>query len=332
MKGMRKMSNVLGKKVAKIALTYEGCKTGDKKHKQIVDTFNKEKPNGQVASYKDYWCAIFWTAMQLKAGMTHKDVPMGYNVPQLVEQAKDRGIWIESDKHIPRKGDGIVYDWQDTGKGDNKGTGDHIGTVYKVSDTKIYVIEGNAGDEGVCKKRVVALNGRYIRGFICPKYNAIYLDILARKYAWKKGTAKKKYAWKGGKACKAYRKAWKKLFPDKTLNADCHRYVKLVMKSAGYKTMPLTWSKLIKYLKKRCDVVKFSHKTSQLKKGDIMVYRRIDSDGVKHYHIWMIVEVGGKLRIAEAQHKRAYAHINTNLKKACKKHDKTWLFRVKEVA
>ena len=325
------MSNTLGKKVAKIALAYEGASTGDKKHKQLVDIFNKEKPNGQVASYRDYWCAIAWTAWQLKAGMKHEDVPMGYNVPQLVEQAKKRKIWVESDKYIPRAGDGIIYDWQDDGKGDNKGNGDHIGLVYKVTKSNIYVIEGNAGDKGVCKKRKVAINGRYIRGFITPKYNAIYIDHLARLYAWKKGTPKKKYAWKGGKARKSYRVAWKKFFPGKTINADCHRFVKLVMKAAGYKTMPLTWSKLIAYLKKRCVQVKFSHKTSQLRKGDIMVYRRIDSKGVKHYHIWIIVEIGGKLMIAEAQHQRNYAHINKSLKKAVKKYDKTWLFRPKEV-
>ena len=329
-KVMTMSSNVLGRKVAKIALSYAGARTGDKKHRDLVDTFNKEHPNGQHASYSDYWCAIAWTAWQLKAGLTHDDVPMGYNVPQLVQQAKDRGIWVEDDKHAGRPGDGIVYDWQDSGAGDNKGGPDHIGTIYKVSRKTIYVIEGNAGDQGICKRRAVPINGRYIRGFICPRYNAIYIDWLARRYAWPKGTDKKKFAVKGGKPCMKFRKAWKKRFPKRKIGSGCHQYVMLVMRVAGYKVMPLAWSKIIKYLKERCKLIKFEHKASQLRKGDIMIYKRVDSNKKAHYHIWIVVEVGGKLMMAQANQGLYYAHITPSLSKALKKYAKTYLFRAKE--
>lgn len=333
-------SNVLGRQVAKTALSYEGAKQGSKKHKELVDTFNKVHPNGQTASYSDAWCAITWTAVQKMCGNTQKDVPMGYNVPNLVTQAKKLGIWVESDSHIPRAGDGIVYDWQDNGKGDNKGDADHIGIVYKVDKGYIYAIEGNTtkrDERGraiatkICAKRKLKIDGQFIRGFICPKYNAIYIDRMARKLSWKQGTDKAKYKVKGGKPNKAFRDTWKKYFPKSKYNSGCHTFVKLVLKVCGYRTMPLKWSEIIKYLrgKQRFSEVKFKGKASELRKGDVMIYRRVDSKG-KHYHIWAIVEVNGKLCMAEANQGRYYAHQTKTLKKALKSYDKVWLFRPKE--
>lgn len=332
---MKMRTNILGRKVAKIALSYKGCKTGDRKHRKLVDRFNKEHPNGQVASYSSYWCAIFWTACQLFAGMSHKDVPMGYNVPQLIEEAKKRGIWVESDKHKPRAGDGIIYDWQDDGRGDNKGGGDHIGIVFKVEDNTIHVIEGNTTkrdkngrpvDTGVCAERELKVNGTYIRGFICPRYNAVLMNEHAIKYSYPLGTSKKKYSKRPNKA---YRKAWKKYFPKRKMTIACHTAVMLFLRSCGYKTMPLSWKKIIKYLDKRCDRVKFDHHAKQLRKGDIMMYRRVDSKG-KHYHIWVVVEVNGKLCMVEARQRKHCAPYQRSIKKALKHYNKTWVFRLKE--
>lgn len=322
-------SNVLGRKVAKIALSYNGAITGSKKHKELVDVFNKEHPNGQHASYRDYWCAIAWTSWQLLAGMSHADVPMGYNVPQLVEQAKARGIWVEDDKHVPRTGDGIVYDWQDNGIGDNKGGADHIGVVYKVSDSTVYVIEGNAGNKGVCKKRTLPVNGRTIRGYICPKYNAVYIDYVARRLSYPKGTDKSKYKVKGGRACLHFRRSWKKRFPKRRMDSGCHQFVMLVMKVCGYKTMPLAWGKILKYLGERCIRINSNHSVSQVRKGDIMVYKRVDKKGVAHYHIWIVVKVDGKIMCAEANQGRYWSHIASTAK-ITKHYTKTYIFRPKE--
>lgn len=39
-----------------------------------------------------------------------------------------------------------MYDWQDTGKGDNTGGADHVGIVEKVVGNTITIIEGNKGE------------------------------------------------------------------------------------------------------------------------------------------------------------------------------------------
>ena len=79
------------------------------------------------------------------------------------------GIWIEADNYIPKPADIILYDWQDSGKGDNTGNPDHIGIVEKISGNTITVIEGNYSN--AVKRRQIAVNGRYIRGYIVPKYD-----------------------------------------------------------------------------------------------------------------------------------------------------------------
>ena len=69
---------------------------------------------------------------------------------------------------MPKLGDIVLYDWQDSGSGDNTGTADHIGIVEKVVGSTETIIEGNYQDS--VKRRELAVNGRYIRGYIVPKY------------------------------------------------------------------------------------------------------------------------------------------------------------------
>ena len=69
---------------------------------------------------------------------------------------------------MPKPGDYIFYDWQDSGVGDCTGSADHVGIVEKVSGTSITVIEGNYSDS--VKRRTISVNGRYIRGYGVPKY------------------------------------------------------------------------------------------------------------------------------------------------------------------
>ena len=82
--------------------------------------------------------------------------------------AKQKGIWVESDSYTPKQGDLILYDWDDTGSGDASSGADHIGIVVSVSGKSIKVIEGNNGD--AVAYRTIQVNGRYIRGFVTPKY------------------------------------------------------------------------------------------------------------------------------------------------------------------
>ena len=71
---------------------------------------------------------------------------------------------------MPPPGDYIFYDWQDNGVGDNTGAADHVGIVEKVAGNTITVIEGNYSNS--VKRRTLAVNGRYIRGYGVPKYGS----------------------------------------------------------------------------------------------------------------------------------------------------------------
>lgn len=164
------MSISTANKVVSIALSYVGATKRSEKHRKLVNAFNSVKPHGEVASLSDAWCAEAWTAWQILAGNTQKEVPMSYNCGRIISDAKRLGIWIENDGFRPAKGDAILYDWEDSGRGDNTGEPNHIGMVYDVDDKYIYVVEGNKGSASVCGKRKIPINGTYIRGFVHPHY------------------------------------------------------------------------------------------------------------------------------------------------------------------
>ena len=87
----------------------------------------------------------------------------------MIEKAKQMGIWVENDAYVPKPGDIIMYDWQDNGKGDNTGTADHVGIVSAVSGGHMTIIEGNYKDS--VGTRGMAVDGRFIRGYITPDYD-----------------------------------------------------------------------------------------------------------------------------------------------------------------
>ena len=76
---------------------------------------------------------------------------------------------MEDENRTPQPGDIIFYDWEDKGTGDNQGWSDHVGIVEKVSGGKITVIEGNYSE--AVKRRNIAVNGKFIRGFGIPNYD-----------------------------------------------------------------------------------------------------------------------------------------------------------------
>lgn len=177
--------------VVKIAKKYVGVKQGTKKHKELVDMFNSVKPHGEKGNYSCAWCAITWTAIQIIAGNGQKVVPYSYNCGKLIEYAKKLGIWVEEDDFIPSPADGIIYYWNDSGKGDCKSGASHVGTVEKIDmkKKKITVIEGNKGTTHACGRREIGFNSRYIRGFIHPVYDG---EAKPKKTKTKKSTQKKK--------------------------------------------------------------------------------------------------------------------------------------------
>ena len=172
------MSATRGEIVAQ-AQSWIGCKESDGTHRQIIDVYNSDKPlpRGYKVSYIDAWCATFVTACAIKCGATDI-IPKECSCNKMIELFKGLGCWVENDAYVPAPGDLIFYDWEDKGTGDNTGVSDHVGIVEKVSGNMITVIEGNYND--ACKRRVLNLNGRYIRGYGVPKYDSEPVKAAAR--------------------------------------------------------------------------------------------------------------------------------------------------------
>lgn len=164
--------------VVKQAKAWLGSNEGSSSHKAIIDLYNAHKPlaRGYKVKYTDAWCATFVSAVAIKLGYTDI-IPTECSCIKMVENFKKIGIWVENENRTPKPGDIIFYDWQDNGKGDNKGAPNHVGIVEKVSSGKITVIEGNYDGtdadrvDGV-ERRVLDVNGKFIRGYGIPKYSA----------------------------------------------------------------------------------------------------------------------------------------------------------------
>lgn len=140
---------------------------GESGHQKVVDVYNAQKPlpRGYKLQMKDPWCAATVTAVFLMNG--YNDIAE-CSCPVMVKKAKDLGIWVEDDAYVPQIGDIIMYDWQDSGKGDNLGTPDHVGIVISVTKNKIMVREGNKNK--TLGNRDVTVNQACIRGYITPPY------------------------------------------------------------------------------------------------------------------------------------------------------------------
>ena len=158
-------------KIVAQARSWIGCKESDGSHKKIIDVYNSHKPlaRGYKLTYTDAWCAGFASACAIACGATDI-IPTEVGCQKQIGLFQSKGIWVEDDAYVPQPGDYIFYDWQDTGAGDNKGNSDHVGIVEKVVDGVITVIEGNYSNS--VKRRTLKVNGKYIRGYGVPKYDA----------------------------------------------------------------------------------------------------------------------------------------------------------------
>ncbi len=157
-------------KVVEQAIAWLGFNEADGTHKKIIDVYNSHKPlaRGYAVKYTDAWCATFVSAVAIKLGYTDI-IPTECSCTRMIELFKKLGAWVENENRTPNPGDIIFYDWEDSGIGDNKGGSDHVGIVEKVSGGNITVIEGNYSNS--VKRRALAVNGRYIRGYAVPKYD-----------------------------------------------------------------------------------------------------------------------------------------------------------------
>jgi LysM repeat protein len=145
------------------------CNEADGSHRQIIDMYNSHKPlaRGYAVKYTDAWCATFVSACAVKTGMTDI-IPPECGCGEMVKLFQKLGEWDESDARMPRPGDIIFYDWDDSGAGDDTGNPDHVGIVEAVSGDVITVIEGNKNN--AVGRRTISVDGRYIRGYGVPRY------------------------------------------------------------------------------------------------------------------------------------------------------------------
>ena len=156
-------------KVVSQAQAWVGRNENNGSHKEIIDIYNAHKPlaRGYKVKYNDYWCATFVSAVAIKLGCTDI-IPTECGCEKMIELFKAKGSWDENDARVPNIGEIIFYDWDDSGKGDNRGYTDHVGIVEKVSNGNITVIEGNYNN--AVARRTIAVNAKYIRGYGIPRY------------------------------------------------------------------------------------------------------------------------------------------------------------------
>lgn len=187
---MASKKTVTRQDIVKQICSWEGYSEKNGKHKTIVDIYNYYLPTAVKSGtlnykvkYTDAWCATAASAAYIQAGAPEL-FPIECGCPRNIELAKKMGIWVENDAHTPKIAEAVLYDWQDSGSGDNTGTADHIGIVISVDKAAgtFVVMEGNAGD-GIVGRRTMKINGRYIRGFISPIFQEEKMETTAKEKA-----------------------------------------------------------------------------------------------------------------------------------------------------
>lgn len=145
-----------------------GKKESNGSYKEIIDIYNNHKPlvRNYKVKYVDSWCATFISALAIVCNATDI-IPLECSCGNMINLAKNMGIWNEDGSIVPHAGYIVMYDW------DKKdGWPDHVGIVESVSGNKFTVIEGNKSD--AVGRRTVNVGSASIRGYITPKYSEVY--------------------------------------------------------------------------------------------------------------------------------------------------------------
>lgn len=162
----------LRQKVADTINAWVGAVKGDAVHAEILRIYNSHRPlaRGYTVQKGDAYCATTASAAYISTGMADF-TGTECGVDPWIKIAQGLGIWVENDAHRPGIGDAIIYDWEDSGSGENLGYPDHIGIVTAINGNYMTITEGNMSG-GKVGRRTIGVNDRYIRGFICPDFAA----------------------------------------------------------------------------------------------------------------------------------------------------------------
>lgn len=144
--------------LGKYALTFVGIRQGTKQHHNIIDAYNngvKPLPRGYRVTYNDEWCATFASMIMLRCGA--KNAPYECSVYYMWKKS----VQQKQTTKTPHVNDLIVYDWG------NNGTLDHVGIIYKIVGSTLYVVEGNRSRQ--VGTRIISKTSNEIEGYIHVK-------------------------------------------------------------------------------------------------------------------------------------------------------------------
>lgn len=135
-------------------------------------------PKGIITRYNGYtgkniptnafWCAMFVSDVARIAGIPTTEIPNYEGCITGQHLFEGLGRWKKPAGYTPKRGDIIFFDWD---KANGNGN-DHTGIVETVSNGKLYTIEGNAGNNGICMRREYAIGSSIIVGYGVPVYAA----------------------------------------------------------------------------------------------------------------------------------------------------------------
>lgn len=160
----------LREQYVKTAEKYLGAARGSEMFEALRKIYNtfRPLPRGYAVKADDQWCAMFVSAIAILCGLTDI-IAVECSCSRMVNMYQALGRWIEDESIVPEIGDIILYDWDDTGKGDCRGDPDHVGIVVAADAKHVKLIEGNISGSKVAY-RTIAVNARYIRGYAKPDY------------------------------------------------------------------------------------------------------------------------------------------------------------------
>ena len=171
--------------IVNTAIRYNGMPFKGGSHRTLIDEFNKHRPDGWAMTYTANFCAACASAVAYLCGVGDA-YPCSANVGTIVAKAQKMGIWVENDAYVPTVGDWIIYAWNDSGRGDNTTGASHVGIVVSADSKYINVFEFNIHNNHSTGYRRIAVNGRFIRGFVVPKFQSYGWIQDARGYWFKK--------------------------------------------------------------------------------------------------------------------------------------------------